>query len=80
MGQSWLVSLQDYRTAIPRHAAILVQLAEDRDLRDRLGRAGRKQIENHNDWRDVIQHVIAVCDDAMAAHQALGATPPSRAS
>jgi glycosyltransferase involved in cell wall biosynthesis len=47
-------------------AAAVVQLLRDRDLRDRLGREGRRTAEEHYAWRVVGQKLVGFYEKLIA--------------
>lgn len=50
-------------------ADALVQLADDQTLRERLGRAAKCQIRDHNNWQEIMPRVVAMCEKAVEVFQ-----------
>jgi glycosyltransferase involved in cell wall biosynthesis len=50
----------------PALAAAIRRLAGDRDLRHRLGRAGRERVESLFDWQRCVDLMLGVYGDAAA--------------
>jgi len=79
-----LMSYQDYVGSVAQHTAVdvhaaaaaLVQLAQNPELRRRMGEAGRQNVRERFDWPVVIKQYLQLFDDLQQRRQAAQADQP----
>jgi len=58
----------DYRASVDDIAKYLLQLMDDEQLRDKMGKAGRERVVEHFDYRVVAKRFVQIINDKLGIY------------